>query len=98
MLSKLPASQETVCFFSLLLTLWREKKRFYCRINSLMEKMILYRDGSTLSCSCGSEMCDFGEREKKEGYMSSPGTLTHSPEGAEKMLFQYYSQRAKDFH
>lgn len=36
--------------------------------------------------------------KKKEGCMSSLGTLTHSPERAEKMLFQYCAQRAKDFH
>lgn len=33
--------------------------------------------------------------EKKEGCMSSLGTLTHSPERAEKMLFQYYAQKIK---
>lgn len=96
MLSRLPGSWERVFFFWFV-NIMRGKKRkiFNCRTNSLMDQNILY--WGSLRCPCISEF--------REWCLSVEGHSRHSrarlhtvPEGAEKMLFQYYSQGASDLH
>lgn len=90
--SKLPVSQESV-LFSVLLTLWREKKKFYCRINSLIKKKILYWGGLTLSCSYRSELCDFWWKGiKRRVYEQHGDTQTLSWRGREDAISILFSE------